>query len=1284
MNVKNLGVKFLFVVVLVAMALLALYPPDKKLKPGIDLAGGHSLLYEIDTTGLEGTQLVNLAERIITQLRKRVDPNSQRNLVWRPVGNTRIEIQMPASTGKVREVRKASDDAIAQLLELNVPSRSVINATLQSTPAEERTAALTAFNKGVESRNSLFAELADAYENYRKIRAGEVEPEGDENEVSAFNKYDQALTNVLNTSLSRARLVDVLDLGKGDKREEQFAKLKVRFPPYAAGLDDVIEKYDLWAKSRSLLEDPEDLKRLLRGAGVLEYRIMAKRNQSNPSRLEATEAAYALPLDDFVQQLQERGPRPKPGQPYQWFKLQDPVGFIKATDMEDFRNRFRGYTTVVIEEYADDYYALAYAVPDYTLLASSERKWKLTSARATRDFNTGKPIVQFELDPPGGDLFGDLTGRNVNKQLGMFLDNECMSSANIMSRIGRSGIIQGEFSQADVVYLVNTLEAGSLPARLKEPPLSERSIGSSLGQTNRSLGLKAAVGGLIVVAVFMLVYYLLCGLVANVALIMNVIFVLGAMAVLQATFTLPGIAGLILTLGMAVDANVLILERIREETRRGASLKMAIKNGYEKAFSTILDANVTTLITCVILGYAGSEEVKGFAIVLGLGVVFSMFTALFVTRIIFAALVQSGMVKSLPMLRLIGVPDVQWIGLRRIFWPVSVILVGSGAALFAFEHRNHKSNIYDIEFLGGTAVTIELQDGVTKSDEDVRMQINGQGPADADPNSAAGWLRFAADDIQSFEITKGTQAGVFEIRSQNLNAQQLEMVVKAGLTDDLEPAARGGVERIDSHAIRIAMKLDLQYDIAKLEEGLARSETYLKQAAAKLAGARVVVAWDSVEDRSEDPDTFDINTTETNKELVRQSIIAAMGSELKIQNPIEYVVRTDLRSAPQGYYPIHREDISPTELRLAHIIGGETLAAVDGFHGGVAIVFDELRPPQTEAELIDRLHSARLLPEFEQFAYRPFKIVGLETASEDSGLPAEQRRLSSIALLVTDENLVYEDDPVLWETDLASKELNHAKAALSSQKTLQKVNQFAPQIASQMTQQAIMAILLAMVAIVLYVWIRFGSMHFGLAAIVALVHDVTFSLGCVAISYYVFRAFGENILLIHDFKIDLPMVAALLTIVGYSLNDTIVVFDRIRENRGKMKEVTPQMVNASINQTLSRTVLTSTTTMLAVVVMYIWGGSGIHGFSFAMIIGVVVGTYSSVAIATPLLLHPNLLKWIINAIIAVVLVGLAWSMQQAETQILFWILAGLFGLAVLWNEIKRGGLGRPGLARGAA
>lgn len=1282
MNVQNLRVKFLLVIFIVVMAILALYPPAKKLKPGIDLAGGHSLLYEIDTTGLEGAQLVNLAQRIITQLRKRVDPNNQRNLVWRPVGNTRIEIQMPAATGESRALRTAKDDVINQLLGPNVSLRE-IRAAL-GLPEEQRPEALLALSRGVAARDGLFAELVENYEAYLRIKRGQGDPESDDNEVTAYQKYFQAQQKVLKTNLTRARLIDVLDLGSGPKRDEQLDKIRTTHPTYADQLDGVIEKYDAWSKDRGLLEDPEDLKRLLRGAGVLEFRIMAERQPGNPSRLQARESAYAELVTDYVKQLAERGPRPKPGQHYQWFKMQDHLSYLKATDDDDARARSQTHPTI-IEEYAGNFFVLSYTVPDYALLASSQRKWKLESALATRDFNTGRQIVQFRLDPPGGDLFAALTGQNVGRQLGIFLDNECMSSARIMSEIRRSGVIEGDFSQADITYLVNTLEAGSLPARLKEPPLSERSIGSSLGETNRLKGFKAAVAGLICVVVFMLIYYLLCGLVANVALVMNIILVLGAMSVLQATFTLPGIAGLILTVGMAVDANVLILERIREELRRGSSIKMAVKTGYEKAFSTIFDANVTTLITCAILGYAGSEEVKGFAIVLGLGVVFSMFTALFVTRIIFAALIQNGLVKSLPMLRLIGEPKIQWIEMRRVFWPVSIVLVFCGAGLFAYEHRFHASNIYDIEFLGGSAVTIELSEGVVLSDEEVRSRINGAGPEDADPNSsAAGWLRYAAAQTEEVTIRPETQTGVFDLSSAALSAQQLEVVVMAGMADALESLARGGIERIATKKIRIATKPDLKYDSAKVRQGLADSAEYLRAAATKLANAKVVVAWDTIEDRAQAPDTFDINTTETNKELVRQAIIAALGNQLKIQIAVEYVVRTDPIRAPQGYYPIYSEEAILAGLRLESVIGGDTLAGVEGYEGGVAIVFDQLQPPQTEEQLRERLHGARLLPEFEKYNYRPFEIVGLSSLAEDANRPPDEQRLTSFALLVADDNLMYEDAPATWEKELAIPELSQAKEALGSQKTLQRVNQFAPQIAAQMTQRAVMAILLAFVAIVIYIWIRFGNMQFGLAAIVALVHDVTISLGCVAASYYIFAAFGENALLIRDFKIDLPMVAALLTIVGYSLNDTIVVFDRIRENRGKLKDVTQPMINASINQTLSRTVLTSTTTMLAVVVMYTAGGAGIHGFSFAMIIGVVVGTYSSLAIASPLLLHPNLLKWIINLIVAIVLVGFASYMEDRVLQIMAWILAGIFALVVLGNEFRRKGGLRVQLARGPA
>ena len=252
--------------------------------------------------------------------------------------------------------------------------------------------------------------------------------------------------------------------------------------------------------------------------------------------------------------------------------------------------------------------------------------------------------------------------------------------------------------------LVQTLEAGSLPGRLKDTPLMEKNVGPSLGRTNRVLGMNAAIYGMIAVAVLVLVYYLAAGVVANIALALNLLFVLGIMATLEATFTLPGIAGLILTVGMAVDANVLIFERVREERARGTVFKRALKTGYDKALSTIIDANLTTLITCVVLGYLGSEEVKGFAMTLGFGICTSMFTALFVTRLIFITLMDFGWLKDLKMLKLIGQPKIDWLALRTKFWPISLVLVLGGVGWFAYASVTDADKVYDIEFLGGTSV----------------------------------------------------------------------------------------------------------------------------------------------------------------------------------------------------------------------------------------------------------------------------------------------------------------------------------------------------------------------------------------------------------------------------------------------------------------------------------------------------------------------------------------------------------------------------------------------------
>ena len=221
---------------------------------------------------------------------------------------------------------------------------------------------------------------------------------------------------------------------------------------------------------------------------------------------------------------------------------------------------------------------------------------------------------------------------------------------------------------------------------------------------------------------------------------------------------------------------------------------------------------------------------------------------------------------------------------------------------------------------------------------------------------------------------------------------------------------------------------------------------------------------------------------------------------------------------------------------------------------------------------------------------------------------------------MVDPNTPYDEGRTQWEAQLAQPELNLTKAGLNTERTLRKVVQFAPQVAAQTKQRAAIALVLALFGISSYIWIRFGTIRHGLGAVLSLFHDVAIGMGVLALSYYIaYTGFGHA-LLISDYKMNLTIMAALLTLVGYSLNDTIVVFDRIRENSGRMHEISPAVMNASINQTLSRTILTSLTVFMVVLIMYIVGGPGIQGFAYVMTIGTIAGTYSSIAIASPLLL----------------------------------------------------------------
>jgi len=280
-----------------------------------------------------------------------------------------------------------------------------------------------------------------------------------------------------------------------------------------------------------------------------------------------------------------------------------------------------------------------YLIKDRTLMTGDALK----DARVKLDQNN-RPYVSLSFHPAGAQLFEQITGDNVGKRLAIILDNNIYSAPVIRQRIaGGDAIIEGRFSMEDARDLAIVLRAGSLPAPVKI--LEERTVGPSLGQDSINKGIKATIIGGLLVLIAMILYYRMAGFVANIALILNMVLLLAALAALRGTLTLPGIAGIALTVGMAVDANVLIYERLREEMRLGKPPGAALAAGYSRAFLAIMDSNVTTVIAALVLLQFGTGPIKGFAITLSIGIAASMFTAIVVTRFIFDFVLNNFRVK---------------------------------------------------------------------------------------------------------------------------------------------------------------------------------------------------------------------------------------------------------------------------------------------------------------------------------------------------------------------------------------------------------------------------------------------------------------------------------------------------------------------------------------------------------------------------------------------------------------------------------------------------------------
>jgi len=381
----------------------------------------------------------------------------------------------------------------------------------------------------------------------------------------------------------------------------------------------------------------------------------------------------------------------------------------------------------------------------YIIKKKPEMVGGIQRAIVTRN-NFGKPEISFMLNSQGAETFARVTREHLHGYLAIVLDGELQTAPYIKSAIETgSGVIEGTYTEEEAFSLANVLENPlQNPVRI----IDTRAVDPTLGKDSITSGIKASIYGVIAVAAFMLVYYFTAGLVANVALVLNIVILFGVMCSIGTTLTLPGIAGIVLTIGMAVDANVLIFERIREEAAKGKSLRGALNAGYDKAFGTIFDSNLTTLISSVILIFMGTGPVKGFGVTLTIGVTVSMFTALVVTRLVFDFLIAKNILKSLPMLHLI--PATMKLDFMK--WSVPafaaswlLILVGTGYGVFG-----RGSDVFGVEFIGGETVTLGFDQQHRVADIDklrkVAEDISGR-------SALVGYQRNISEGTESLLIT---------------------------------------------------------------------------------------------------------------------------------------------------------------------------------------------------------------------------------------------------------------------------------------------------------------------------------------------------------------------------------------------------------------------------------------------------------------------------------------------------------------------------------------------------
>ena len=661
----------------------------------------------------------------------------------------------------------------------------------------------------------------------------------------------------------------------------------------------------------------------------------------------------------------------------------------------------------------------------------------VTRAMPAIDPTTESHIINFSLNSKGADAFYELTkiASSENRLIAVLLDKKVVSMLGCQKPIpGGSVQVSGSFTKEDAEDFALKLKSGSMRASMKY--LEERSMGASLGADSIRAGVFASLIGFGLVIAFMLLFYRWSGLNAIIALMVNTIIMLGLMGSFNAVITLPGIAGFALTIGMAVDANILICERIKEELALGKSVAGAIQAAYDRVFWTIVDSHVTQLFAALLLFIFGTGPVKGFAVALTVGVVASLFTSIYITRWIYDwALERNPNAKTLSLgaHKLFGNTRFDFMKYKGLALGISwgLILV---CILAAQPWKGAGSGVkLGMQFVGGLDMVVRYKGDVT------------------------------AENIRS-ELARG---GFEDARVVNYK----------------------GSEQFRDYSVKVpAMQGQDVKDATQIR----------KEVTATLRNV------DPESARDQRPDLNAEETKDILDELVKNNPLSVAGDEEQIKQAYtEHLVKlSDVKQRGQGF------------------------------------------------------------------------IVSLDDISD---LPREIK------------------------TYLES---NYRLGNLS----VQSVQSFSPSVAGEWTTKTLTAVAWALGAILLYVMFRF-TVSFSIASIIGLIHDILLGVG-------LFTLFG--------FEYSVAVVASFLILVGYSMSDTIVVFDRVRENMHKpeyRRVSVEKLVNDSINQTLSRTILTSATTLFVAICLFFLGGPALHDLSFPLVLGIIIGTFSTIYIAAPLVIY---------------------------------------------------------------